>query len=33
MCARATSQRQLWVLIGVVIVTMLGGMIKMVFFP
>jgi CHASE3 domain sensor protein len=30
---RATSQRQLWVLIGVVIVTMLGGMIKMVFFP
>jgi t-SNARE complex subunit (syntaxin) len=30
---RATSQRQLWVLIGVVIVTMLGGMIKMVLFP
>jgi ribosomal protein L29 len=30
---RTTSQRQLWVLIGVVIVTMVGGMIKMVFFP
>jgi uncharacterized protein YhaN len=30
---RTTSQRQLWVLIGVVIVTMMGGMIKMVFFP
>jgi chromosome segregation ATPase len=29
---RTTSQRQLWVLIGVVIVTMVGGMIKMVFF-
>jgi ribosomal protein L29 len=30
---RTTSQRQLWVLIGVVIVTMVGGMIKVVFFP
>jgi chromosome segregation ATPase len=30
---RTTSQRQLWVLIGVVIVTMVGGMITMVFFP
>jgi ribosomal protein L29 len=30
---RTTSQRQLWVLIGVVIVTMVGGMIKTVFFP
>jgi chromosome segregation ATPase len=30
---RTTSQRQLWVLIGVVIVTMAGGMIKVVFFP
>lgn len=29
---RTTSQRQLWVLIGVVIVTMVGGMIKVVFF-
>ena len=30
---RTTSQRQLWVLIAVVIVTMVGGMIKIVFFP
>jgi t-SNARE complex subunit (syntaxin) len=31
---RTTSQRQLWLLIGVVIVTMMGGMIKeVVFFP
>ena len=30
---RTTNQRQLWVLIGVVIVTMVGGMIKVVFFP
>ncbi len=30
---RTTSQRQLWVLIGVVIVTTVGGMIKVVFFP
>jgi predicted nucleic acid-binding Zn-ribbon protein len=30
---RTTSQLQLWVLIAVVIVTMVGGMIKMVFFP
>jgi chromosome segregation ATPase len=30
---RTTSQRQLWVLIGVVIVTMVGGMLKVVFFP
>jgi len=30
---RTTSQRQLWVLIGVVVVTMVGGMIKVVFFP
>jgi ribosomal protein L29 len=30
---RTTSQRQLWVLIGIVMVTMVGGMIKMVFFP
>jgi gas vesicle protein len=29
---RTTNQRQLWVLIGVVIVTMVGGMIKIVFF-
>ena len=29
---RTTNQRQLWVLIGVVIVTMVGGMIKVVFF-
>jgi predicted amino acid-binding ACT domain protein len=28
---RTASQRQLWVLIGVVIVTMVGGMIKVVF--
>jgi glycine/serine hydroxymethyltransferase len=30
---RTTNQRQLWVLIAVVIVTMVGGMIKVVFFP
>ncbi len=30
---RTTSQRQLWVLIGVVVVTMVGGMLKVVFFP
>jgi hypothetical protein len=30
---RTTSQRQLWVLIGAVIVTMVGGMITVVFFP
>jgi tRNA U34 5-carboxymethylaminomethyl modifying GTPase MnmE/TrmE len=29
---RATTQRQLWVLIAVVVVTMVGGMIKIVFF-
>ena len=30
---RTTNQRQLWVLIGVVIVTMVGGMIKVGVFP
>jgi ribosomal protein L29 len=30
---RVTMQRQMWLLIGVVIVTMVGGMIKIVFFP
>jgi type VI protein secretion system component VasF len=30
---RTTNQRQLWVLIAVVIVTMVGGMIKVTFFP
>jgi len=29
---RTSNQRQLWVLIGVVIVTMVGGLIKIVFF-
>jgi hypothetical protein len=29
----ATTQRQMWVLIAVVVVIMIGGMIKVVFFP
>jgi hypothetical protein len=30
---RVTTQRQMWVLIAVVVVSMIGGMIKIVFFP
>ncbi len=30
---RTTTQRQMWVLIAVVVVTLSGGMIKLTFFP
>ncbi len=30
---RATTQRQMWILIAVVVVTLIGSMIKLTFFP